>query len=77
MFTMLCVTKAMPIKFDGKCHIKKWKYRTGLTGYSACLSWRQTHTHACTHHTHTHTNFPDKNNFKKPGAPVCADICLV
>ena len=60
------VTKAPPISnIDSKSHIKKLKSsRTCLIGYISCewllIAWGHTH-------THTHIDFVDENNFKKPG----------
>ena len=71
------VTKATPISYiDNKSHIEKLKsIWTCLIGYSDYISseWFYslgvgTHTNK---QTNTHTNFPDKSYFKKPG------ICLV
>ena len=57
----------MPISYiDGKCHIKKLKSsRTCLIDYSGFIlrEWFL----IAQGQTHTHTDFPDKSNFKKPG----------
>ena len=70
---MTCfITKAPPINsIDSKCHIERLKSsKTYLIGYYSdfisrewfLIAWGWTHTRAC-----THTDFPDKRNFKKPG----------
>ena len=68
---MCFVTKAMPIGYiDSKCHISKVKgSRTCLIDYSDFISREVFHSLGGGHtHTSTHTDFPDKSNFKKPGA---------
>ena len=84
MFTMCCVTKAMPIHFiNSICHIKQLKsgksHKNCLTNYT----WSILYMVYIIHITplvikglgsrRTHTCWHTKNNFKKPGkVPTCS-----